>query len=178
MEQPINQRIKFILDTLKLSAREFSRAVGVADNNTQNYIAPRFAQPKADYLEKVLHHFESINPVWLLTGKGEPFLSDRPETGVTQTGNFNQAGNKNVQKVKGSRNAIIGTNHGTAMQQNGAVPSDKQLVALALAEKEIQHLRAQLAAKDDLIAAKDDSIALLKKLSLLKSIDLSADSKP
>jgi hypothetical protein len=85
VEKPINQRIKFLLEALSLSARDFSRAVGVPDNNTQNYLEPRFAQPKADYLEKVVLHFESINPIWLLTGKGEPFLSGAAPTINTGT---------------------------------------------------------------------------------------------
>jgi len=160
VEQPINQRIKFLLDTLKLSAREFSRAVGVADNNTQNYIAPRFAQPKADYLEKVLHHFESINPVWLLTGKGEPFLTLPTESTLSTT---------NAKKI--SRNQIVGTNHGTAYQEHNTTHTDDEALKnkLTSVEKERdalrienEWLRLQLKMQEALIAAKDETISVLR----------------
>lgn len=158
VEQPINQRIKFLLDTLKLSAREFSRAVGVADNNTQNYIAPRFAQPKADYLEKVLHHFESINPVWLLTGKGEPFLVDIVSAGITQRGNFNQAGAGNTQRIRGSKNTVQ-NNSGDHATITNNVKLDNCQRDLKAAQKELEHLRDKLAASEALVASKDVTIA-------------------
>lgn len=169
VEQPINQRIKFLLDTLKLSAREFSRVVGVADNNTQNYIAPRFAQPKADYLEKVLHHFESINPIWLLTGKGEPFLADKLEAGTIQTGNFNQAGTSNTQKVKGNKNNVQNNNGDHATITNNVKLEDCKR-DLAASQKEVEHLRAQLAAAEALAASKDVTIAAKEEtISLLRA---------
>jgi len=118
--------------------------------------------PGADYLEKVMKHFDSINPSWLLSGEGEPFLADKPE-GIALIGNFNQAGTKNVQRVKGNRNAVVGTNYGTAMQQNGAPSSDeKYLAALAAAEKEIEYLRGQLKMQETVLAAKEETISLLR----------------
>lgn len=149
VEKPINQRIKFLLKELALSARDFSRAIGVADNNTQNYLEPRFAQPKADYLEKVMLHFGSINSEWLLTGNGEPFLLEK-----------GAAPEKNTARIKNNSGNSIGTNHGKATQQQGSAGGEN--AALALAQKEIQLLREQLAGKDAVIAAKDETIMLLR----------------
>jgi hypothetical protein len=141
VEKPINQRIKFLLETLSLSARDFSRAVGVPDNNTQNYLEPRFAQPKADYLEKVMLHFESINPVWLLTGKGEPFS---PGTTPSTT---NNAHIKN--------NSGIGINNGTATQHITLEACQRELEIMkrdaASYQREIELLKGQLEDKNEII---------------------------
>ncbi|MDO7853184.1 hypothetical protein [Hymenobacter convexus] len=159
MEKPINQRIKFLLDALSLSARDFSRAVGVPDNNTQNYLEPRFAQPKADYLEKIMLHFGSINPAWLLTGQGEPFLSD-PAGSISQTGKINQAGSKNKQIVKGNKGGIVGGSIGKAEQTN-IVLSECERERDAY-KAEVEFLRQQLSMKDQLIAAKEEMLSLLR----------------
>ncbi|MDO7885317.1 hypothetical protein [Hymenobacter cheonanensis] len=153
MEKPINQRIKFLLEALSLSARDFSRAVGVPDNNTQNYLEPRFAQPKADYLEKVMLHFGSINPTWLLTGQGAPFLPPTNENDLATTTN-----------QKFFRSPIIGNNQGTANQQQNISSAENEAMVnkLALAEKEIEHLRTQLAMQAALLASKDETITLLR----------------
>ena len=134
VEKPINERIKFLLQALNLSARDFSRAVGVADNNTQNYLEPRFAQPKAEYLEKVMLHFESINPIWLLTGKGEAFLNTNEPLVSTMT-------------IEGKKNkGIQSTGNGNNTINNYALDSCKR--DLASAQKEIALLTSQLADKE------------------------------
>lgn len=136
MERPINQRIKFILETLQMSARDFSRALGVADNNTQNYLEPRFAQPKADYLEKIMLHFESISSSWLLTGKGEPFIT----TDSTQA----QEANANLSKNKiFSNSQVSGGKNNTATQTQGGSATE-----LAALQTLVEQLRSQLADKE------------------------------
>jgi hypothetical protein len=145
VEKPINQRIKFLLEHLKMSARDFSRAVGVADNNTQNYLEPRFAQPKAEYLERVLLHFESINPTWLLLGKGEPFLLGAEPA-------------QTISNTKGKGN-IIGQNITTAI---GNLNLDDCRRELASSQKEVEHLKQQLELKDALLAAKEEMLVLLR----------------
>lgn len=140
MEKPINQRIKFLLEALSLSARDFSRAVGVPDNNTQNYLEPRFAQPKADYLEKVMLHFESINPIWLLTGKEEPFLSGAAPT-------------TNTAHIK--NNSGIGINNGSATQHITLEACQRELEAMkrdaTSYQREIELLKGQLEDKNEII---------------------------
>jgi transcriptional regulator with XRE-family HTH domain len=149
VEKPINQRIKFLLEALNLSARDFSRAVGVADNNTQNYLEPRFAQPKAEYLEKVMLHFGSINPIWLLTGQGEPFLGEALATDSTTITNNKTKGN--IQNNTG-KNATV----------NNHVTLDDCKRSLETSQREVEQLKALLAAKDDLIAAKEEMLSLLR----------------
>lgn len=136
-----------------MSARNFSRALGVADNNTQNYISQNPALPKADYLEKVLTHFQSINPTWLITGQGEPFLPSSSE---------NTQPLANGQKF--FRTQVIGSNQGTAIHEQNTTPAGEEALKtkLTLAEQEIQHLRTQLEMQAALLAAKDETIGLLR----------------
>lgn len=91
----------------------------------------------------MVNHFRTVNAHWLLTGEGEPFLNSS-QGSVTQTGTFNQAGTKNKQSNSNS-------------SQEGQVNA-----ALESANKEIILLREQLAMKDQLIAAKEEMLSLLR----------------
>jgi hypothetical protein len=168
-QQPINQRIIFLLKSFKMSARTFSEAIGESPTNTQNYVGKRNAEPRASYLENILRHFATVNPLWLLIGEGEPFLSDKSETGTTQTGNFNQAGTGNTQKVKGNKNNVQ-NNSGDHATINNNAKLDECKRDLVAAEKEIQHLRDKLAAAEALAAAKDVTIAAKEEtINLLRA---------
>lgn len=168
-QQPINQRIIFLLKSFKMSARTFSEAIGESPTNTQNYVGKRNAEPRAGYLENILRHFATVNPLWLLTGEGEPFLSEKLEAGTTQTGNFNQAGTSNTQKVKGNRNNVQNNNGDHATITNN-VKLEQCQRDLASTQKEVEHLRAQLAAAEALAASKDVTIAAKEEtISLLRA---------
>jgi hypothetical protein len=158
MEQgSVNQRLKFLIEHLGLSARAFSELIGESPTNTHNYIGKRNSMPGADYLEKVVNHIENVNPMWLTTGKGNPFLGDAPVS--TQSTTITAPKNKgNIQNNTGSHNSI------------GAAPLDDCRRDLAAAQKEVELLREQLAGKDVLLAAKDDLIAAKEEmLSLLRA---------
>jgi hypothetical protein len=154
-QNTINQRLKFLVDQLGLSSRAFSEMIGESPTNTHNYIGSRQAEPRASYLSNVLSHFSNINPTWLLTGKGEPFLLDS-QTGTTQTGNFNQAGSGNKQTIKGSKGKM----------QTGSDGSNAKLGNcqrdLAAAAKEIESLRQQLTMAQALLDAKEETLSLLR----------------
>jgi hypothetical protein len=140
-----------------MSARNFSRALGVPDNNTQNYLGAKPALPKADYLEQILLCFQSVNPEWLLTGKGEPFLSEKPEISTTQTGDFKQVGNTNSQKVKGNKNNVQNNNgdHATITNNIKLEECQRDLEAsrkdAAAYQREIALLQGQLKDKEEII---------------------------
>ena len=153
----INERLKILIELLGMSARAFSSAIGSGDTNTRNYL-DRGSKPGADYLEKIVRRFETVNSVWLLTGDGEPILSEKPEAGTTQTGNFNQAGTSNTQKVKGNKNNVQNNNGDHATITNN-VKLEQCQRDLASTQKEVEHLRAQLAAAEALVASKDVTIA-------------------
>lgn len=134
MQTTVGQRIKFLLDHFQLSARKFSREIGVAENNTQNYLPPSSREPGSKYLELIMLRFESINPGWLLTGQGEPFLyTDKAES------NNSTSHNKKI-----SRSLVVGHVAGNATQNQGSEAlSDKDAL--------IEQLRSQLADKERMI---------------------------
>lgn len=146
MEQmSVNQRIRFLIEQMGLSSRAFSELIGESPTNTHNYIGKRNSMPGADYLEKVTNHFENVNPIWLVTGKGEPFIEKGETPKPRSVATKNNSGN------------AIGINHGKATQQQGGLPGNEAALL-----KEIEHLKQQLAMKDTVIAAKDETIDLLK----------------
>jgi hypothetical protein len=65
--------------------------------------------PSADYLEKVLKQFNSINPAWLLMGDGESF-KDGATTAQNQT------------NILGDRNIVASGKNGKAIQKNYGLP--------------------------------------------------------
>lgn len=75
-ESTINQRLKFLVDTLSVSAKAFSETIGESPTNTHNYTSKRNTEPRAEYLQKVAFHFSNVNTRWLLTGDGEPFIGE------------------------------------------------------------------------------------------------------
>ena len=167
-QDTIGQRINFLMNAQNLSIRKFARLLDVSDTNIRNYIN-RDSKPSSDVLEKLMQTFESINPMWLLTGKGEPFT-----TGAT----MNTSSTAHIKKSTGI--AINNINNGTALQNISLEDCKRNLIA---AESELQQLKAQLAneeaqlasteaqlagkdmllaAKDDLIAAKEEMLVLLR----------------
>ena len=150
-QDSVNERLKFLIESLNLSARAFSVTIGVPDSNTRNYLS-KGTKLNSEYLESIASHFSHVNLGWLITGNGEPFLNN-PQGSVAQTGKINQAGTRNKQMVT--------SNKGQA--NTDATQETKLNSALELASKEIALLREQLAMKDQLIAAKEEMLSLLRR---------------
>ena len=151
----INQRLKFLVESLSTSVRAFSEAIGDSSSNTNNYIGSRQTEPKPEYLAKVINHFGNVSAHWLLTGNGEPFIGDAPTPPVAITNKKNKGP---VQNNTGDHNTIT---------NNVQLEDCKR--DLASTKKDVEHLQAQLAAKDDVIASKDLLIASQNEiLSLLR----------
>jgi hypothetical protein len=147
-QTPVGQRLKILIESLNMDVRTFSQALDVAETTTRNYLN-RGTKPGTEYLEKISNSFSVANMHWLITGNGEPLLG----------------GSSQVSHIKNNYGNSVGSNNkgGTVTQHHGEVTNtDERDTKLALAEKEIQHLREQLAAKDALLASKDETIAVLK----------------
>jgi hypothetical protein len=132
-QDTINQRIKFLVDTLSPSARAFSEAIEESPTNTFNYIGGRLVEPRAGYLAKMILHFGNINAHWLLTGEGEPFLSGTPAEANTAASN-----NKKI-----LRSMVVNNVAGNATQNQGLSASEQ-----AATQRELELLRSQLADKE------------------------------
>lgn len=153
-QESINQRIKFLLDKYKLSVRAFSELIGQKPANTQNYVGARGSMPGADYLQSITEHFEEVSPVWLLTGRGNPFLTDAPT--LTQT---NISGKKNAVNVAGGNATQTNNNYTIADCEK---ERDSLRAQLDKAQREVELLTGQLQTKDALIASKEETIELLR----------------
>jgi transcriptional regulator with XRE-family HTH domain len=148
MEQSsVNQRIKFLVEKLGLSARAFSEIVGESPTNVHNYTGKRNSMPGADFLEKILSHFENVNPIWLITGKGEPFIGEAPVPPVSI------ANKKNKGPVQNNTGNNTITNN---------INLDNCKRDLAAATKEVELLRQQLAMAQALLEAKEETLSLLR----------------
>ena len=152
----VNQRLKILIKALEMSVRAFSVTLDVPESSTRNYL-DKGTKLNSDYLEKIAHHFKAANLYWLITGEGEPLLSPPTENGLPTTNDQNFF-----------RSQVVGTNNGPNNQrQNIHNPSasnqDPELKnQLALAEKEIAHLRTQLEMQAALLASKEETISLLR----------------
>jgi len=129
-----------------MSVRAFSSTLGAPASTTRNYL-DKDTKPSSDYIERIVAHFEDVNLNWLVTGKGEPFISNKAGSGTTQTGNFNQSGTSNKQTIKGNRGTVQ-NNTGSGNTITNNVKLDSCQRDLATAQKEIALLTSQLADKE------------------------------
>jgi len=153
-QETIGQRLKILINRLNLDVKGFCQRIDVSETTIRNYFS-RGNNPNAEFLTKLTNTFDYVNLHWLLTGNGEPLLSPP---------------NENSQAITGSqkffRSPIVGNNQGTAYQENNAMAATADMEnlknKLALAEKEVEHLKAQLAMKDALLTSKEETLALLR----------------
>ena len=77
METSVNQRIKFLRDTLKMSQGELGTKIGVTQTSIQ-----RLESAQINLTNKMVKKFcdtLNINEKWLLEGKGEAFKAEAPK---------------------------------------------------------------------------------------------------
>lgn len=78
MSNTIHDRIQQIVNTFAGGKNTlFASKLGVSEGNIRSYI--KGTMPKADLLAKIVNSYD-INPMWLLTGKGEILNSDDEQT--------------------------------------------------------------------------------------------------
>jgi len=76
-----SQRIIQIMQEKKMSATQFSEAIGI-QRAAMSHITLGRNNPSADVITKIIERFEDINPGWLLTGKGTmKNVQKQPEDG-------------------------------------------------------------------------------------------------
>ena len=150
----INERLKFLISALNISARAFSQTIEVSESTTRNYL-DKGTKPSTDYLERIASHFTNVNLTWLITGQGEALLAES-STPQAQT------------NISGKKNAVnVASGNGKAVQKNYVLADcekerDIYKAQLDKAQREIELLTGQLQTKDALIASKEETIDLLK----------------
>jgi hypothetical protein len=78
MQENISYRLKLFIDSQGISMREFETIFGFSNGSIGSQIKNNKAIG-SDRVEKILLHYEDLNPHWLLTGKGPMLLSDAVE---------------------------------------------------------------------------------------------------
>ncbi len=64
----MTDRIKLLLEQLRLSPSEFADRIGVQRSSVSHVLSGR-NKPSIDFLEKILNVFPGIDTTWLITGK-------------------------------------------------------------------------------------------------------------
>ena len=72
MQNSVQNRLKFLIDLLKINIKEFSIKTGIPYRTIQDYLLGK-RMPGGENLQKICTHL-GINLNWLLTGEGEPFI--------------------------------------------------------------------------------------------------------
>jgi len=72
----ITERLQYIVDEVFGGNKAaFAKTIDIPPTSISNYLSKvRSSKPSSDLLEKIVNSVD-INPGWLLTGKGEPFMS-------------------------------------------------------------------------------------------------------
>ncbi len=154
-ETTINQRLKFLIETLSVSVRAFSESIGESTGNTNNYIGSRQLAPKHEYLAKVLTHFSEVNAHWLLTGEGEPFK----EGSAPAQNQTTISGKKNNVAVAGSHGKAILNNYNLAdcEKERDSLRAERDSLL-----KQVELLNGQLQMQKTIIEGKDQILDLLR----------------
>lgn len=137
----VNQRIKFLVDALHLTQKEFAEQVGVNQELVSRTINGK-TTPNFGFIEAVYKAFPSVNPGWLISGLGDIW-----KEGTSHASNISQKGKGNNQRV----------NVGSQVNEPAAPYGCEEL------EERIVLLEKLCAQKDQLIAEKERYIQLLEK---------------
>lgn len=141
-ETTINQRLKILIEALRMNPRSFSLKYGVSEGTTRNYL-DRGSIPNAEYIATLLRSVEGLNANWILVGEGTMFLS----AATTRGGIQNISGGNVVGQNSGSGDVTQTHNTGTISQAQAGDCEQK----LASANLEITFLRKQIEDKELII---------------------------
>jgi hypothetical protein len=72
----IVDRIKQFIEKQNLSLRSFDESIGMSKGYMSRQIKAN-ASIGSDVLEKMLHQYPELNPVWLLKGEGPMLINDQ-----------------------------------------------------------------------------------------------------
>ena len=130
-----------------MKAGPFSRALGLSETTVRNYL-DRSSKPSSDVLEKIYNTFSHDNLVWLVAGKGEPFI----DSDSTPQARANISGEHAEDNISSGRD--------NAAQNNSRLAACEKERDLALTE--LAGLQRQLVMAQALIASKEETISFLR----------------
>lgn len=93
----IKDRIFKLLNEENLSSSKFADIIDVQRSSISHIISGR-NKPSLDFIQKVLRNFPTINPDWLIIGKGEMYLTTQQKE-ITFDTPLNKEDTQNVKTV-------------------------------------------------------------------------------
>lgn len=79
----MNRRLQQFLELEQLKPAQFADIMGIQRSNVSHILSGR-NKPGYDFIQKFLVKFPSVNPDWLLLGKGKPLREMNPSVQVPQ----------------------------------------------------------------------------------------------
>ena len=70
MEDQIDKRLRHLLENERLTSSQFAKIVGYRPSSISHILSGR-NKPGFDFLQEILKKFDTINPDWLILGRGE-----------------------------------------------------------------------------------------------------------
>ena len=70
MEDQIDKRLKLLLENERLTSSQFAKIVGYMPSSISHILSGR-NKPGFDFIQEILKKFDTINPEWLILGRGE-----------------------------------------------------------------------------------------------------------
>ena len=139
-----------------MKAGPFSRALGLSETTIRNY-TDRNSKPSSDVLEKIYSTFKQVNLVWLVTGEGDPLLPGaqiptEPYIPYQKNNHDSPLAVLLPNNPAAGRDAIA-----DCEKERDGYRAERDSLA-----REVVLLREQLTTKDQLIAAKEEMLALLR----------------
>ncbi|WP_370003727.1 hypothetical protein, partial [Winogradskyella sp.] len=106
MSKTINRIIQ-LLEALNLSARQFDMSIGTANGYTLR-MQKNNASVGSDVIERIIKEYPQVNLVWLITGKGDMFISKPIEPKVRTEEEIEAYINKRLeQKLSDEKKALL-----------------------------------------------------------------------
>jgi len=70
MEDQIDKRLRLLLENERLTSSQFAKIVGYMPSSISHILSGR-NKPGFDFIQEILKKFDTINPDWLILGRGE-----------------------------------------------------------------------------------------------------------
>ena len=70
MEDQIDKRLRLLLENERLTSSQFAKIVGYRPSSISHILSGR-NKPGFDFIQEILKKFDTINPDWLILGRGE-----------------------------------------------------------------------------------------------------------
>lgn len=146
----VGERLKILKKSTRLNFEEFAELLGVSNTTVLTYYKNK-VKPSFDSVYRIREKYPNFNIDWLMFGEGEMFKGSNLES---NTVNNAPGGSIGVMGVGNSGDVV---NKGDILARNNNF--EKEIAEL---KAENKGLKAQLEAKEEIIATLKDMIEMMK----------------